>query len=165
MIKRNTALDFIQEKIRNIGSALFYSEQSALPKYPTTIITARIIDDIGQIWFYMNKPTQNFQQLDDQFPARLDFFRKGKDYFLQILGRANVITDPEELSMFPDFDLEADPHIMEEKVLVKLKIQWAGYFDRAVHDKSGRKWSCWIEKILGYLFLKEPKLAPQFFMF
>ena len=138
---RNTSFDFIQEKIKNIGSALFYSEQSSVLKYPTTIITARKVDEIGQIWFYMNKPAQNYQQFDDQFPARLDFFRKGKDYFLQILGRARVVTDPEELAVLPELDAQKDQEAMGKMLLVKLRIQTFGYYDRPSHDDSSRKWS------------------------
>jgi hypothetical protein len=81
MINSNTPINFIQDKIRNIGSALFHSEQSSVLKYPTTIITARKVDEFGQIWFYMDKPTQNFTQFDDQFLPDLIFSGKGKTIF------------------------------------------------------------------------------------
>src|SRR5262245_22734223 len=81
LLKKNmhthfTSLNFVRDKIRNIGSALFYSDQDSVLKFPTSIITALKVDEVGQVWFYMNRPSQYIHQFDTQFPARLDFFRK-----------------------------------------------------------------------------------------
>ncbi len=67
----------MRQRISDIGSALFFSENNAVLKLLPTIVTALEVDELGQIWFFVNRPTQSLQEFDHEFPARLDFYRKG----------------------------------------------------------------------------------------
>src|SRR5690606_41917161 len=83
-------LKFLQHKIMELRSALFFSMSDAVLKLPTTIITALKVDELGQVWFFVNKPTQNIQEFDREFPCRAEFFRKGIDGQVKISGRAKI---------------------------------------------------------------------------
>jgi hypothetical protein len=159
-----TSLTFVREKIRNIGSALFYSDQDSVLKFPTSIITALKVDEVGQVWFYLNRPSQFIHQFDTQFPARLDFFRKGKNYFLSILGKAFIVTDPEEISLLLSLDTEMDKMAMEKMILLKLKIQRIGYFERWKEANSAPHW--WngiVNAIYHFLFPHGTRQQQRYF--
>src|SRR5215831_15953448 len=164
MHTHSTSLNFVRDKIRNIGSALFYSDQDAVLKFPTSIITALKVDDVGQVWFYMNRPSQYIHQFDTQFPAKLDFFRKGRNYFLSIMGKAFIVTDPEEISLLLSLDTELDRKAMDKMILLKLKIQRVGYFERWKETRvSEHWWNTFLDSIYNFLFARGPKHQQQFF--
>ena len=64
-----------------------------------------------------------------EFPVRLDFFRKGKGYFLQVIGKGWVVTDPEEVNTFVKQPEDATQLIMDDMVLVKVKMTKAEYYE------------------------------------
>jgi Pyridoxamine 5'-phosphate oxidase like len=124
-----TPLPFLQEKISDLRSALFFSLSDAVLKMPTTIVTALRVDEVGQVWFFINRPMQNLQEFDREFPARLEFFKKGKSFYLKILGKACIVNDPEEVNGLVSVPEEVKSKAMSQLVLVKVKIQSAEYRD------------------------------------
>src|SRR3982750_3520833 len=96
----NQQLNFLQEKIQEIGSAIFFNESDSVLKLPTSIVTTLKVDEYGYVWFFIQKPKQDLREFDNEFPVRLDFFKKGKNYFLQVKGKGWVVTDPEEMNSF-----------------------------------------------------------------
>jgi hypothetical protein len=132
-----THLPFLQEKISDLRSALFFSLSNAVLKMPTTIVTALKVDEVGQVWFLVNRPMQNIQEFDREFPARLDFFRKGKNFYLKISGKACIVNDPEELNGLVNVSEEVKSKAMDQLVLVKVKIQSADYVENAPAETNG----------------------------
>lgn len=125
----NQQLSFLQEKIREIGSALFFNLSESVLKLPTSIVSTLKVDDYGFVWFFVQKPMQNLKEFDTEFPVRLDFFRKGSGCFLQVNGKGWVVTDPEEMNSFVTLPEDAKKVAMNEMVLVKVKIMRAEYFE------------------------------------
>jgi len=132
-----THLPFLQEKISDLRSALFYSLTNAVLKMPTTIVTALKVDEVGQVWFFVNRPMQNIQEFDKEFPARLEFFRKGKSFYLKILGKACIVNDPEELNGLVNVSEDIKSKAMNQLVLVKIKIQSAEYVENPPAETNG----------------------------
>ena len=97
-MKAANNISFLQDKIQGIGSALFYNLSSGVLKFPTAIVNILQVDEVGNAWFFANRPEQQLQEFDLEFPAYLQLYRKGKGYYLQITGRAYIINDPEELN-------------------------------------------------------------------
>src|SRR5690349_853568 len=91
-------LTFLSEKVQELRSALFFNTSNAVLKLPTCIITTLKVDEAGQIWFLVHRPEQYLHEFDKEFPARLEYFQKGKRFFLHLSGKAYIITDPEELN-------------------------------------------------------------------
>jgi general stress protein 26 len=132
----NQQLNFLQEKIREIGSAIFFNLSNSVLKLPTSIVTSLEVDDYGFVWFFIQKPKQNVREFENEFPVRLDFFRKGKDCFLQVNGKGWVVTDPEEMNAFVTLPDEAKKLALNEMVLVKVKITKAEYYETRATRQS-----------------------------
>ena len=97
-MQANQQLCFLKEKIQEIRSALFFNLSEAVLKLPTSIVETLKVDDFGFVWFYIQKPKQDLREFDKEFPVRMDYFRKGKNCFLQVEGKAWMVSDPEEIN-------------------------------------------------------------------
>jgi len=125
----NQQFNFLQEKIQEIGSAIFFNLSESVLKLPTSLVNQVKVDDYGYVWFYIQKPRQQLKEFDMEFPVRLDFFRKGQSCFLQVNGKGWVVTDPEELNSFVTLPEDAKKLALNEMVLVKVKIMRAEYHE------------------------------------
>lgn len=130
-------LTFLQERIEEIGSAIFYNESEAVLKLPTSIVNTLKVDDYGFVWFFVQKPKQRLSEFEQEFPVKLDFYRKGTGYFLQVTGRGFVVTDPEEMNAFAELPEDQKKFATGTVALVKVKIQKAAYYEtRSLHKTS-----------------------------
>ena len=62
------------------------SESNALVSLPTHIVSISEVDEEGNIWFIIPRPTQVVESFSKAMPAKLDFFKKGKEFFLKVSG-------------------------------------------------------------------------------
>ena len=126
-------LQFLQEKIQDLKSALFFSQNTSLLRMATTIISILKVDDLGQVWFFVPKPRQALHEFDREFPVKLEFFRKGKRFFLHVSGKAFIVTDPEEIYSLVDEDIrqQAAGHM----VLIKVRMMKADYFESTISTR------------------------------
>jgi general stress protein 26 len=134
----NQQLQFLQEKIKEINSAIFFNLSDAVLKFPTTIVSTLRVDDYGYVWFFVKKPKQNINEFETEFPVRLDYFKKGTEYFLQIMGKAWVITDPEELNLFVSVSDAMKGQDVEDCVLVKVKMMKADF--QQTQSRNSNSW-------------------------
>lgn len=132
----NQQLQFLQDKIHQIGSAIFHNQSDAVLKLPTSVVSTFKADDNGYVWFFIKKPHQDIRQFESDFPTRLDFFKKGVDFFLQVSGKGWIITDPEEICSFMEMNPEVDPAVFSGYVLVKVKMLKAEYYETQPRTKS-----------------------------
>jgi len=129
-------LVFLQEKIEQIGSAIFFNQSESVLKLPTSLVSNIKVDDFGYLWFFVMKPKQNVQEFDNEFPVRMDFFKKGVDFFLQVNGKGWVVIDPEEQNTFLELFNDIDASQLEDMVLVKVKMLKAEYYETQVRAKN-----------------------------
>ena len=151
-------LPFIQEKIQELRSALFFSQTSSLLRMTTSIVSIVKVDELGQIWFYVPNPRQALHEFDREFPARLEFFRKGKGFFLHITGRAFIINDPEDLNSIPDEEIRGQA--TGDRVLIKVKMGKADYFESAAAKKHAGWWRELRTQLHAWLFNTRPGYRP-----
>lgn len=130
-------LNFLQDRINDIGSAIFFNLSDSVLKFPTALVSTLKVDDFGYVWFFVQKPKQNIREFEIEFPVRLDFFKKGKNYFLQVMGKASVISDPEEVNAFV---LEEGQAINNDMVLVKVKMLKADYHETNTNSRNASWW-------------------------
>ena len=136
-------LSFLQDRIEEIGSAIFYNLSESVLKLPTSIVSTLKVDEYGFVWVFVDKPTQHLQEFDQEFTVKLDFYKKGAGYFLQVTGRGFVVTDPEEMNAYVSLPEDVKKQANEKMALVKVKIQKADYYQtRSLHNA---KWwqSAW----------------------
>ena len=110
-------LQFIREKVSQLRSAVMYVASSNLVKLGNDVVTAVQVDDEGQLWFTTNNPPHPVEECEQNFPARLCFYRKGVDFSVEISGKATIVGD--------DYDAYDDTSAVDnngKKVLVKLSM-------------------------------------------
>jgi general stress protein 26 len=148
---------FLREKIQDLRSALFFSQNTSLLRISTTIVTILKVDELGQMWFFVPRPRQALHEFDREFPVKLEFFRKGKRFFLHILGKAFIVTDPEEINslMYEDIKEKATDHL----VLIKVKMSKVDYFESAPASQPGW-WKDLRKQVHSWLFNTRPGYRP-----
>jgi general stress protein 26 len=139
----NHQLSFLQERIEEIGSAIFYNLSESVLKLPTSIVSSLKVDDYGYVWFLVQKPTQDLKEFEQEFPVKLDFYRKGAGYFLQITGKGFVVTDPEEMNAYVSLPEDTKKLTNEKFALVKVKIQKADYYQTRSMQKTAWWQNVW----------------------
>jgi hypothetical protein len=86
-------LQFIKGKITQLRTAVMYSMSNSISRLPNDIITAIRVDDNGYLWFLCRGPHPSMQEYEQNFPARLSFFRKGYDFFVEVSGKATIVNN------------------------------------------------------------------------
>jgi len=134
----DTVREQLQEKIKTLGSAIFFNQSDAVLKLQTSIVRITHVDQDGYIWFFMQKPPQSLNEFEKEFPVKLDFFRKGLDYSLQVIGNGYIVSDPEEVFVITTNIDEVKQFNPNEMVLIKVKMTRADYFNNITGTKSSR---------------------------
>jgi hypothetical protein len=150
-------VQFLQEKIAELQSALFFSESDSLLRISTHVISNAEADHSGNIWFTIPRPSQHITEFDAAFPVRLDFFRKGKDFYIKILGNARIVGQTSA-------DQELVPAEIQERtrngamVAIQVKVGCANYFERVPRTASN-----WIQNSTTQFlnWLLNPKYEHQ----
>ncbi|MEI6948436.1 pyridoxamine 5'-phosphate oxidase family protein [Paraflavisolibacter sp. H34] len=131
-------LSFLQEKIQDIRSAIFFNLSDAVLKFPTSLVSTLKVDEYGYVWFLARRPRQEVTEFEAGFPVRLDYYRKGTNYFMQVTGRAWVVSDPEEMNQLAGMlqNQEGVPFTeATEAVLVKVKMLQAECHELQLHAR------------------------------
>jgi general stress protein 26 len=124
-------LTVIEEKVRDLENALFFSLSDSVLKIPTCVVKLLEADEVGQLWFVIPKPSQFIHAFDRSFPVELDFFRKGRDYYLKIFGKAILVNDPEEINSIECLKEEVKQQAMEnESIIIRVKMSHVDYVEK-----------------------------------
>ena len=123
-------LCFIKDRIGEIRSAILHCMSDELIKIPSSIITVLRVDENGQLWFFVKRPAQVMFDHEKSFPARLQFYRKGKPFFLHVTGYAGVSDNKEAINEFTNLEKETEDIAMQNLMLIKLKMTKAEYYEQ-----------------------------------
>jgi hypothetical protein len=129
----------LKSKISELQSALFFNESNSIVKLPTHVISDVELDSEGQIWFVIPKPPMQIEAYDMEIPAKLDFFKKGMDFFVKVRGTAFLLTDLDEANANTELSDEMKARMKDEAVItVKIKIQEFDLVDNT--PKPSQNW-------------------------
>ena len=151
-------LQFLQKKIQELKNALFFSQNTSLLRMSTTIVSILRVDELGQVWFFVSKPQQALHEFDREFPVKLEFFRKGKKFFLHLTGKAFIVTDPEEINCLV-FD-EIKERVADHMVLIKVRMTKADYFESTPAADHVGWWRDLWTQLHAWLFNTRPGYKP-----
>lgn len=144
---RDLTIPFLQEKIQALQNALFFAEINSLFTIPTHVITAEVVDDAAQIWFVVPCQGASVEAFDREFSAKLDFFKKGKDFYLKVKGIATIVTDEKEMIGFESREIRS--RIQKgDAMVIKVKVQQADYFESSPKPAAQN----WIKNSGAHLF-------------
>jgi hypothetical protein len=161
-MKPGNDISFLQDKIQGIGSALFYNMSSGVLKIPTSIVSVLRVDEAANIWFFVNRPEQNLYAFDREFPVRMQFYRKGKGYYLQITGKAYVVDDPEDVYGLVSLPEEIKTRAFRELLLIKVKISHVEYYEYG-RRFARRSLTGFFTQMYDRLFREDTRPEPYIF--
>jgi len=147
---QNPDISFLQLKIANIGTALFYSRLNSPLPFSTYIITALKIDEDGYVWFFINRGPQQQKIVSKPFDAQLEFYRKGCPFFMKIDGEAAIAEPGEKLPEIIGKGISLPEEALSGILLVKVKIENVVYKELKEQKsfRLRRSISLWIKNIL-----------------
>src|SRR5450631_4599722 len=127
---QDMSVTFLSEKIKELENALFMSESNALVNLPTHIVRTTEVDEEGNIWFIIPRPTQVIESFSKEMPAKLDFFKKGKDFFLKISGIASIAWSIDDMKC-PKLALQFSGSFEKNNVVaVRVKVENSEYVEK-----------------------------------
>jgi len=132
---QDMSVTFLRSRITELENALFMSESNALVSLPTHIVRVTEVDEEGNVWFIIPRPTQVIESFSKEMPAKLDFFKKGKEFFLKISGVASIIwseTEIKEASLSKQFS----ESLRKGDVAVKVKVEVSEYVQKTPKPNS-----------------------------
>ena len=91
VMQNDNNLLFIREKIYKLRTAVMYASSNAVVKLTNDVVTALEVDEEGHLWYVTNRPLQKVEQCEQHFQARLFFYKKGVDYFVEVSGNATIV--------------------------------------------------------------------------
>jgi hypothetical protein len=129
----------LKSKITELQTALFYTESVSPIKLPTHVITDVEVDGEGHIWFAVPRPTMHIDAYEKEVLAKLDFFKKGKDFFVKVKGVAVLLTDAATINEFETLSDEMKEKMNDDKCIgIMVKIEDVQFVDNT--PKPAQNW-------------------------
>jgi general stress protein 26 len=134
-------MDALKSKITELQTALFYTESASPIKLPTHVITDVEVDMEGNIWFAIPRPTMHIDAYEKEVIAKLDFFKKGKDFFVKVKGVATLLTDAATIDGFETLSAEMKSKMNDDKSIgIMVKIE-----DKQFVDNTPKPTQSWLQ--------------------
>ncbi len=139
-MKTDNTLSIIRQKIEDLPNVVMYSMNQHGVKFPSDIIDFVRIDDDDQLWFISHLSNRLLNECDQTFPVRLHFFKKDIDDFVEISGRATIMSAISQPEIFaPEGDEIKHP------VLIKMTMSNIEYTESVVVPIKS-KFRLWAEQ-------------------
>jgi hypothetical protein len=136
-----TEIETLKSRIMDLQSALLFTESNAIVKLPTHVISDVELDSIGNIWFVIPKPPMHIEAYEKEIPAKLDFFKKGKDFFVKVRGIAFLQADLNEANATEALSAEMRQRMQDGAVMV-VKVQ---VLESELVDNSPKPSQNWLQ--------------------
>lgn len=125
-------LCFLRQKLMAIKTASMLNLGNQPLKLPNDIVTLLKADDNGQLWFACHKPRGEVRQYEQNFPARLFFYQKGVEYYVEAKGVAFIAGHEDQLQ-FRD-------QMAPDTILVKMTPQFIEFTETGTRPSVFTKW-------------------------
>ena len=122
---------FIKNKLQQIKSAVMYATTSNIVRLPNDIVEFESVDDDGLLWFSAHVPRNWEKAYELHFPAKLIFYRKGVDYYVEITGTAVVVNKQDVMY--------GENNIQGGKLLLKMVPYYMEYTETGKRDAGFKK--------------------------
>jgi hypothetical protein len=133
-------MNVLKSKITELQTALFYTESLSPIKLPTHVITDVEVDMEGRyIWFAVPRPTMHIDAYEKEVLAKLDFFKKGKDFFVKVKGVAVLLTDAATINGIETLSGEMKEKMNDDRSIgIMVKIEDVQFVDNT--PKPAQNW-------------------------
>ena len=149
-----TSLLQTSSKMKELEYALMTTESAGLVQLPIHLVRIAATDNDHNAWFVIPRPSQQTAAFGDNISARLDFYKKGKPYFLCVQGTADIITDVHGIPDTEDFQSIRTMVWKQAAAAVRVKIDMADIFGETVQEKPGaaKGFSGTLASVYAWLF-------------
>jgi len=148
-------LMFIKNKLQQIKSAVMYATTSNTVRLPNDIVEFESVDDDGLLWFSAHVPRNWEKAYELHFPAKLIFYRKGVDYYVEITGTAVVVNKQDVM--------HGENNNQGGKLLLKMVPYYMEYTETGRKDAGFKKLKSQIHDVfmdtLGLSRAAQPRLT------
>lgn len=145
---RDSNLEFLKEKIKDIKIALFKTELNPELQLPDNIVQTLKVEDDGTVWFFTSCNGKDIDQIDKSFYAYLNYQKKGSDCRLQLSGKASIVKqDNEGLFSICNYSKGSYGRL----VLVKMKIMQAEFFENKLSEDVS--WTGKLKNTFSHFFM------------
>lgn len=124
MKDKGSDIAFIQEKIMDIGNAMFSTNLTPELYLFNNVIKTIKTDDDGNIWFFTSCKGEYAKNIIGLFFTRLDYYQKGRDFRLHITGESSIV---ETIT-----DVDSSEIGANNIVLIKCKITYVEYVQYSI---------------------------------
>lgn len=132
-------INVLKSKITELQTALFYTESVSPIKLPTHVITDVEVDIENRIWFAVPRPAMHIDAYEKEVLAKLDFFKKGKDFFVKVKGVAVLLTDAATVNGFESLSAEMKAKMNDDKSIgIMVRIEDTQFVDNT--PKPSQNW-------------------------
>jgi len=146
---------FIKNKLQQIKSAVMYAANGNIVRLPNDIVEFESIDEDGLLWFSAHVPRQWEKAYELHFPAKLIFYRKGVEYYVEITGTAVVVNKQDV--MYGENNLQGG------KLLLKMVPYYMEYTETGRKDAGFKKLKSQMHDVsmntLGLSRVNQPRLT------
>jgi hypothetical protein len=150
-------LMFIKNKLQQIKSAVMYATNSNIVRLPNDIVEFESVDDDGLLWFSAHIPRHWIKAYELHFPAKLIFYRKGVDYYVEITGTAVVVNKQDVM--------HGANNIEGGKMLLKMVPYYIEYTETRKRDAGFKKLKSQVYDVfmntLGLSRANQPRLTEM----
>jgi hypothetical protein len=137
-MKVQESLNFLSGKIMELGTAILTCQGTSEIPYQSAIVQTTYIDNSGFVFLAVNKSMHLHHDPGKNFYVMLNYYKKGKPFFLNAFGLAKAATGHEHLALPESLknDLSAD------KVLLCVRILEANYHETSIPAEENylHKW-------------------------
>ncbi|KYP15225.1 hypothetical protein [Flavihumibacter sp. CACIAM 22H1] len=91
----------LTELINSFRHGLFMNFSNQEFRLPNGVARLIHADDNGNCWLLFHSSLQDASVFEKEFPAKIRFYEKGKDYYVEATGKAVIQTSPDEWSACP----------------------------------------------------------------
>jgi hypothetical protein len=132
-------MNVLKSKITDLQTALFFTESGSPIKLPTHVISDVEVDIDGRIWFAVPRPTMHIDAYEKEVLAKLDFFKKGKEFFVTVKGVAVLMTDAATINSFETLSADMKAKMNDDKSIgIMVKIEDTQFVDNT--PKPSQNW-------------------------
>jgi hypothetical protein len=120
-------------QIENLKTAVFSDFSESIVKFPNSIIRIISANEDGKIWFLLPKPYLDISGIEKKFPATLRFYNKKYNYYVNVEGVAELISNVEA---FPDKAVSNFALLANKDLLIRVRISRMEYFEKGKSRKA-----------------------------
>ncbi|MBC7849817.1 MAG: hypothetical protein H7Y31_08775 [Chitinophagaceae bacterium] len=145
-------LNFIANRITEIGSALMHDLRDSNEPVTTGIINVLKVEEDGKLWFFIRRPFGYADESSFAFPVALQFIRKGMPFYIKVTGVATATGNyaPVEGRIS---DEVMTMSIASNLTLVEMKIEVVEYCEYDESKKEDRSVYTFFQNLYRHIFL------------